>query len=96
MKSGISTSTSQSGTELPDPADRLGEDHGAAIVEIVAVDDGQHRMAQTHGSDCVGGPPRLVAIDLTGPAGLTSQNAQALVHLSPSSIRVPVPDAQHS
>jgi hypothetical protein len=70
LKSGIRTSTVPVGHELANPVEALGEDPGAAVRLLVAVDVGQHGMVEPHRPDRLGDATRLVRIEQAGPACL--------------------------
>ena len=56
------------GQQGPDLADRLGEQPGAAVVQVVAGHPGDDREPQAHAADGVGDPARLVGVVALGLA----------------------------
>ena len=62
-KSGVSTSTAGARPAPVDRLDDLGEVAGAAVGEVVAVDRGDHRVAQLHRRHRLGDALGLVGVD---------------------------------
>ena len=95
-KSGISTSTRQVGARAPDGRDRPGEDLGAAVGEIVAVDARHHHVLEPHLGDRRGPPDRARPSPPFGPAVCDRAEPQRRVHTSPRIMKVAVRSSQHS
>ena len=69
-KSGVSTSTLRAGREAADRADHADEGGGAEVGQVVAVDAGDHGVAQAHALDRLGHAQRLERVVVRRLAGL--------------------------
>ena len=54
--------------QLSNGLDRLGEDEGAAVRQVVPVHGGDHDMLQSHLPHCLGHPPGLLPVQHRGTA----------------------------
>ena len=97
LKSGISTSTPMPGTRSRSSADRVREDVGAAVGQIVAGDRGDHHVLQARAAGCASATRRgSSSSNQVGRPVLTLQKPHARVQVSPRIMIVAVRWSQHS
>ena len=101
QKSGVSTSTRASGKAPPDLANGFGEVRGTAVFQVVAIDAGDHHVAQFHVGGHAGDIRGLGGVErhVGRRAGLnfgTEQNPQPRVQWLPRIMKVAAPRWKHS